>query len=294
MDGLAGDAPHLQQAGQPVGHVLGVAEGDGPLVLPVGDEGRDGVQLLLPAVQINAVLGDVRLGLLHRADGDLHRVPLVHPGDVHDLPADGGGKHAQVSAVLELVQDAGHVPHEAHVQHPVCLVQHHGLHLVQPDGAALHVIHEAARGGHHDLGLLFQGVDLPVDGGPAVEADGAYPLLELAQIPQLLLDLHRQLPGGGQHQALHVGALGVDVLHHGDAEGKGLARAGGGLGNDILPLHEIGDRPRLDGGGLDIALLFNGPHDGLGQPQLRVGFGPVHLLAVDFHSGTNILSFRFA
>ena len=39
-----------------------------------------------------------------------------------------------------------------------------GLHLVQPDGAALHVVHEAARGGHHDLGLLFQGVDLPVDG----------------------------------------------------------------------------------------------------------------------------------
>ena len=28
VDGFAGDAPHLQQPGQPVGHVLGVAEGD--------------------------------------------------------------------------------------------------------------------------------------------------------------------------------------------------------------------------------------------------------------------------
>ena len=30
---------------------------------------------------------------------------------------------------IDLVQDAGHVPDKAHVQHPVRLVQHHGLHL---------------------------------------------------------------------------------------------------------------------------------------------------------------------
>ena len=32
----------------------------------------------------------------------------------------------------DLVQNAGHVVDKAHVQHPVRLVQHHGLHLVQP------------------------------------------------------------------------------------------------------------------------------------------------------------------
>ena len=67
-------------------------------------------------------------------------------------PGNGGGKEAQVPPLGHQVQDAGHVPDEAHVQHPVGLVQHHRLHLVQADGAALHVVHQAAGGGHHDLG----------------------------------------------------------------------------------------------------------------------------------------------
>ena len=62
----------------------------------------------------------------------------------------------QVLPVGHLVQNAGHVLDKAHVQHPVGLVQHHGLDLFQPDGAALHVVHEPAGGGHHDLGALFQ------------------------------------------------------------------------------------------------------------------------------------------
>ena len=48
----------------------------------------------------------------------------------------------------------GHVLEKAHVQHPVRLVQHHGLDLVQPQGLAVVVVHEPARGGHHDLGLF--------------------------------------------------------------------------------------------------------------------------------------------
>mgnify|MGYP000319035922 CR=1 FL=1 len=248
------------------------------------------------------------IALIHKIDGLLdglhrggHRIHR-HPGRVvqqgvdqsGDLWGHGGREEHSLLFGGQPLQDLFHVVDKAHVQHPVGLVQHHRLHLVQPDGAPLHMVHQAPWGGHHDLGGLFQLEDLFVDGLPAVETHGAHPLLERAQVPQLVPDLDGQLPGGGQHQAGDLGPLGIGVLDHRDAEGKGLARAGGGLGNDILPLHEIGDRPRLDGGGLDIALLFNGPHDGLGQPQLRVGFGPVHLLAVDFHSGTNILSFRFA
>ena len=86
VDGLAGKAPHFQQPRQTVGHVFRVAEGDGPLVAPVGQQGAHGVQLLLPAHQLDGVLLDVRAVFLHRADGDLRRVPLVHPGDIHNLP----------------------------------------------------------------------------------------------------------------------------------------------------------------------------------------------------------------
>ena len=149
---------------------------------------------------------------------------------------------------------------EAHIQHPVGLVQHHGLDLIQPDGAALHVVHQAAGGGHHDLGLFLELGDLLFDGLSAVEHHGPDPLLEFTQVPQLLHDLDGQLPGGGQHQALDGVRRRVHVLYHGDAEGKGLAGAGRGLGDHVPPLHKIGDGPALDGGGLDVALLFNGPH----------------------------------
>ena len=54
-------------------------------------------------------------------------------------------------------------------------------------------------------GFFFSWSDLLVDGLPAVEAHGAHPLLERAQVPQLVLDLDGQLPGGGQHQAVHLG-----------------------------------------------------------------------------------------
>ena len=284
VDGLGGDAPHLEQAGEPVGHVLGVAEGDGPLVAAVGEKSHHGLQLVPPALQVNAVLLDVRLVLLVGPHHNLHRVTLVHPGDVHHLTGDGGGEEAQVLPGLDLVQNPGHVVDEAHIQHPVGLVQHHGLHLVQLHRAPLHVVHKAAGGGHHNLGMLFQGGNLLLNGGAAVEAHRAHTLLKLTQVPQLVLNLEGQLTGGGQHQGLHRVTLRVDVLHHGDAEGKGLARAGGSLGDDVLPLHKVGDGARLDRGGPDIALLVDGLHHLGREAQVRVVHNLIYLFTVDFHA----------
>ena len=123
------------------------------------------------------------------------------------------------------------------------------------------MIHQAAGGGHHDLGLLFQLGDLLFDGLAAVQAHGTHALLKCAQIPQFLLNLNGQLPGGGKHQRLHIVVLRVDMLHHGDAEGKGLARAGGRLGDHVFPLHEVGNRAGLHRCGLHITLFVNGAHD---------------------------------
>ena len=250
-------AAHVQQAGHGVG--------------------------LLVALHVQPVLGDVGLVFLVGVDGDLHRVTLVHPGDVQHLPGDGGGEHTQIAALGHFIQNVGHVPDEAHVQHPVGLVQHHGLDLVQTDGAALHVVHQAAGGGHHDLGALFQRVDLLVNGRAAVQAHRAHTLLELAQIAQLVLNLNGQLAGGSQHQSQNIGGFGVDVLHHGNAEGIGLAGAGGRLGNNVLPLQKIRDRATLYGGGLLIALLGQRLHNRLGQAELVIHHDLVYDLAVDFH-----------
>ena len=156
---------------------------------------------------------------------------------------------------------------EAHVQHPVRLVQHHGPGAVHPDGAALHVVAEPAGGGNHDLGPLFQRVDLLPDGLPAVKADAADAGAEGGDVPELVGDLNGQLPGGGQDDRLDGVVLRVYVLNDGDAVGKGFAGAGGGLGDDVLPGHHGRDAARLDGGG-DLQLPpLDGPHDLRGQAQ---------------------------
>ena len=181
------------------------------------------------------------------------------------------------------VQDAGHVLDKSHVQHPVRLVQHHGLHCIQPDGAPFHVVHEPAGGGDHDLGLVFQLGDLLVDGLAAVEAHHPHPIPEGAQVPQLIPNLDGQLPCGGQDEALDLVGRRVHVLHHGDAEGIGLAGASGSLGYHVLPLHEAGDGPPLDGGGLGEALFIQRFPGGIGQVHVLVIIDVGYYFAVDLH-----------
>ena len=152
------------------------------------------------------------------------------------------------------------------------------------------MIHQPARSGHHDLGQLLQLRDLLVDGLSSVETGHPHPFLEGAQVPQLVLNLKGQLTGGSQHQGLELTVRRVNVLHHGDAEGKGFACSGRGFGDDVLPLHEAGNGPHLNGGGLDVSLLFDSLHDLGGEPQLGVLRPVVYLLSVDLHNITPFLS----
>jgi hypothetical protein len=260
VDALRVDAPHLQELGDPLCGALGVAEGHAPVETRLLQNLFNGVCLTVVG-HVHAELLDVRLVLLILPDGNLRRVPLVHPGDVHDLPGDSGGEESQVLPLVHLVQQAGHVMDEAHVQHPVRLVQHHGLRRVHPDGAALHVVGKPSRRGHHDLGVLLQRVDLPADGGAAIEAHRPHAGLEGCQVPNLVGDLDGQLPGGGQDYRLDALVLRVHMLHDGDAVGKGLAGAGGGLGDHILPVHHRRDAACLDRGGHLNVAFFNGAYD---------------------------------
>ena len=146
------------------------------------------------------------------------------------------------------------------------------------------MVHEAAGGGHHDLGALFEKGNLLVDGLAAVEAGHPDAGKEGAQLAQLVLNLQGQLPGGCQNEAGDVGALGVGVLHHGDAEGEGFAGAGGGLGDDVLPIFKTGDGPGLDRCGHGEALLSQGFQDPLGEIHFAVAQVEIDLHAVDFHT----------
>ena len=91
------------------------------------------------------------------------------------------------------------------------------------------MVQHSARRAYHD-GRLLQGADLGVDALAAVNGHHPQALLIFGKLPQLLADLHGQLPGGAEHQHLRVLLL-AGVLHQldgGDAEGGGLARASPG------------------------------------------------------------------
>ena len=145
---------------------------------------------------------------------------------------------------------------EAHVEHSVGLVEHNGLHPVEPHGAALHVVGQAARGRHNDLRLFLQRVDLLANGRAAVEAHHADAAHKNGQVAQLRRDLHGKLARRRHDDRLHLLAFGVNVLDDGNAEGKGLTRSGGGLGDHVLPLAHRRDAARLHGGGPFDVFLF--------------------------------------
>ena len=82
---------------------------------------------------------------------------------------------------------------KAHVEHAVGLVEHDGLDVVEFDGAALHVVAQAARRRHDDLRVLFERVDLLADGRAAVQAHDAHARKIDAKVAQFRRDLHGKL-----------------------------------------------------------------------------------------------------
>ena len=62
-----------------------------------------------------------------------------------------------------------------------------------------------------------------------------------------LLDLHGQLPCGGEAEDLGLSDGGVDTLEDGDREGGSLSSTGLGLGYDVTTLDNRLDSSLLDG-----------------------------------------------
>ena len=246
---------------------------------------KSGEPYIIHPLNVAIILADLKLdketivaGILHdvvedtvMTEEDLRRefgddVALLVDGvtKLEKIPLSGSnGEQSQIFPLVHAVQQPGHVMDEAHVQHPVRLVQHHGFCRIHPDGAALHVVGQPSRCGHYDLGMFFQRVDLAADGCAAVQAHCPDAGFIGVEDPQLIGDLDGKLPGGGQDHRLNALVLRVDMLHNGDAVGKGLAGAGGGLGDDVAPGQHDGDGLFLHLGHFRKAHPLYGLMDGL-------------------------------
>ena len=158
---------------------------------------------------------------------------------------------------------------EAHVEHAVGLVEDEDLDVGERDRAAREQILEAAGGGHDEVGgagvldLLVE-ADAAVDGGD-VQAPGG------GQRARLFDDLADELTRRGEHERGGLARRRVEHVEDRRGEGDRLARARGGLGEDVVAVQDVLDDEGLDGKGGGDAAGGERSHDRLRQAELGEG-----------------------
>jgi hypothetical protein len=173
------------------------------------------------------------------------RIPRVLTGDAAGLSVQRGGE----KECLALTRHLGDYPvdgrAEAHVEHPVGLVEGEHPDAVEPDGAARDQVLEPAGGGHDDVRLAGE-LDLALEADAAVyggHGEGA----RRCDVPDRLDDLARKLARRREHQRRGAGVGGLDPVDQRHAERERLARPGRGLHEHVVTRQHVGDDRRLNG-----------------------------------------------
>ena len=260
-DGLM--AARAQALDQPVGAALGAHEDQSEVAvaLQLADQGLDPVA---------ADGHEAMLDLLGGAPGGramlvLSRVVGVLAGDASGLAVQRGGEEQRLALGGAGGDDPVHGGAEAHVEHPVGLVEDQRADVAQVKGPALELVLQAARGGHDDVALggvfaLFDQADPAVDGGDAQSA-------RVSDVAQVGGDLRGQLARRGEDQRGGAGPVGGDPVDERDPEGQGLARAGGGPGQDVAAVEDVRQNEGLHGEGFGDTVGGERAHDGVGHAK---------------------------
>ena len=223
-------------------------------------------------------LDEAVLHLLDRRGGRGHlvedRVVHVATDEAVDRAVEGGGEEQRLVVALEAAQHPLDLGHEAHVGHPVGLVEDQRLEVGDGQLATVAEVDEPARRGDDDVDAAPQLLDLALDVGSAVDGDGAQSG-GLGQRFEHLAHLDGELTGGDEDERLGPTGLGRGgghrALQQRHAEGQRLARAGLGLAADVAAGEGVLHGHGLDGErGMD-ALLLEGLDDGRVDAQLGEG-----------------------
>ena len=129
---------------------LCITENQGKLRLIIFQKPDAGSILVLPCHPVIA-LGNQRNGqFLCRY---LHKpcIFLEPAGNIQNRLGHGCRKKSCLMFSGNLSQNQLHILSEAHVQHFICLVQHHHGNLVQLNRMAAHMIHHTSRRSHNNL-----------------------------------------------------------------------------------------------------------------------------------------------
>ena len=252
-----------------VGAVLGAGEDQhAPHVVAFQESLQE--RLLHLARDVVDALLDLGSRACHRRHFHAHRIGEERVRQVADLLRHGGREEHGLALLRHHARNGADRLDEAHVQHPVGLVEHQDVDVGEVAVALLDQVEQAAGRGHHDVDAAAQRVHLRVLPDAAVDHRGAHGRMAPVH-GDALGDLHGQLARRRQHQgvrlARHARALrgvrrvGADLagrlepLDEGQGECRGLAGAGLRGTEDVAPFQCRRDGLGLDRGGGFVALL---------------------------------------
>ena len=305
MQRIHGKAFALKFLGQLLGLPLGGGEDDGLTKAGVVQAGAQQLATVSRVVDIDHVVIDRRERLFAALDGQPLRILQQLVGQVANVVRDGGGEAHGLALGRQHFGNAEHILGEAHVQHPVGLVQHQHFQARQVDLAVFQLVDQTAGRGHQHFIRHGQCPCLMEVRGPPGDADGAGARQQPRQRVAGARDLLGQLAGGREHQhggaegracrtatlaplatvvlviVARVMALGGTLLRvqrHAlqgrQQEGCRLAGTGGRRGDQVVAGQQHRNGLRLHGRRMDDVQALKGLDQRLDQPQLgkaRIG-----------------------
>jgi len=271
VNGSDADAVTGQLAGQSIGPVLGAHEDERRGDAVAGDE----VAERRPLVRVLHAEHDVLDQRSCRVRGrDLDRGRFLEEGLRQALDRIGEGCREEQALTLgrEQRDDGANVIDEAHVEHPIGLIEHEELDGTEVDTAAPDEVEQPTRRGDHDLGTGIELAQLVGQARATVYRHRAQRHVDAIR-RDALLDLDGQLAGrhqdeGADGPAVDLDGGGMESLQDGQHEGGGLAGAGLGAGHEVAAGEDERDRVALDRGWRDVAGIGDGTQEFGTQPEL--------------------------
>ena len=148
-----------------------------------------------------------------------------------------------------MLEDAADVRQEAHVEHPVGLVENENFEPFELGVFVLEVVEQATRGGDDHVDAAAEGVLLRPHADAAIDRRAGEGSVH-REVAQMLVDLRRELAGRGEDQrARDAALLAHQPVEDRQQEGRALAAAGHRAGEDVAALEGRRDRVVLDRGG---------------------------------------------
>ena len=212
-------------------------QGEPALVLQLGDQP---VELVLGRDGDEGVLDLLMVEILGRPGLEVGRAARVGAGELADLAVERGREEHRLPLFGQAAHEAVDLGLEAHVEHAVGFVEHEDPDPCERDEPALDEVLQAAGCRDQDVGSagalrLAGDRRASVDGGDAK-------LLHLGERLELGRHLGGELARRNEHERGRLAVSGLGPLQDRQAEGKGLARAGRGLGQHV----QAGERVRKD------------------------------------------------